>query len=51
MSLFDEARRWRQQWGYVGRGGVVVVFEGKAQGWVNKLRNPERWQLDNHRWQ
>ena len=44
MSLFDEARRWRQQWGYVGRVGVVVVFEGKAQGWVNKLRNPERWQ-------
>ncbi len=44
MSLTDEARRWREQWGYVGRGGVVVLFEGKAQGWVNELRNPDHWQ-------
>ena len=44
MSLIDEARRWREQWGYVGRGGVMVVFEGNVQGWVNELRNPEHWQ-------
>nr|WP_152567246.1 hypothetical protein [Cupriavidus metallidurans] len=23
---------------------AIVVFEDKAQGWVNELRNPERWQ-------
>ena len=38
------ARRWRQQWGYVGRGGVVVLFGGEVQSWVNELRKPERWQ-------
>jgi hypothetical protein len=35
---------WRQQYGYINKGGVVVVFEGKAQSWVNELRNPEHWQ-------
>lgn len=44
MDLIEVARRWREQWGYVGRGGVVVIFEGEAQGWVNQLRNPDRWQ-------
>ena len=44
MSLIDEAKRWREQWGYVGRGGVVVLFEGKVQGWVDELRNAEHWQ-------
>ena len=38
------ARRWRQQWGYIGRGGVVVLFAGEVQSWVNELRNPENWQ-------
>jgi len=38
------ARRWREQWGYVGRGGIVVLFAGEVQSWVNELRNPERWQ-------
>ena len=44
MSLIDEVKRWREQWGNVGRGGVVVLFEGKAQGWVDELRNAEHWQ-------
>lgn len=44
MNLIAEACRWRTQWDYVGRGGVVALFEGKAQGWVNELRNPEHWQ-------
>lgn len=35
---------WRKDFGYVGRAGVVIVSEGKAQGWVNELRNPEHWQ-------
>jgi len=38
------ARRWREQWGYVGRRGVVVLLDGEVQSWVNELRNPEHWQ-------
>lgn len=38
------ARRWREQWGYIGRGGVVVSLDGEVQSWVNQLRNPEHWQ-------
>lgn len=37
------ARRWREQWGYIGRGGVVVLLDGEVQSWVNQLRNPEHW--------
>ena len=37
------ARRWREQWGYTGRGGVVVLFAGEVQSWVNELRNAEHW--------
>lgn len=37
------AQSWREQWGYVGRGGVVVVLNGEVQSWVNVLRNPEHW--------
>lgn len=44
MASIDDAQRWRKQFGYVGRGGVIVIFEGKVQGWVNELRNPEDWQ-------
>lgn len=39
----DEARRWREAHGYVGRGGVIVVFNGVANSWVDRLRNPEHW--------
>lgn len=38
------AHLWREQWGYVGRGGVVVLLDGQVQSWVNELRNPEHWQ-------
>lgn len=38
------ARRWRETWGYKGRGGVVVLLNGEVQSWVNELRNPEHWQ-------
>lgn len=38
------ARRWREQWGYISRGGVVVLLNGEVQSWVNELRNPEHWQ-------
>jgi hypothetical protein len=31
--------------GYEGRGGVVIVFDGEAGGWVDRLRNPEHWRI------
>lgn len=40
----QSANRWRNQNGYTGRGGVVVLFGGEVQGWCNQLRNPEHWQ-------
>jgi DNA-directed RNA polymerase subunit RPC12/RpoP len=40
----EEAQHWREEKGYVGRGGVVVVFKGTADAWVDKLRNPNHWQ-------
>jgi hypothetical protein len=44
MREDDVARIWRQARGYVGRGGVVVLFQGVVQSWVSELRNPEHWQ-------
>jgi hypothetical protein len=44
MTPVEIASRWREEKGYVGRGGVVVVFNGEVQSWVNRLRNPEHWQ-------
>ena len=38
------AHTWRQENGYLERGGVVVVFEGEVQGWVSTLRTPDHWQ-------
>jgi hypothetical protein len=38
-----EAISWREEHGYVGRGGVVVIFEGAVNGWVDRLRNPDHW--------
>lgn len=43
-DYLSAARRWREQWGYVGRGGVIVVLDGEVQSWVNELRNPVYWQ-------
>ncbi len=38
------ARQWREAKGYAGRGGVIVLYQGEVQSWVNELRNPEHWQ-------
>jgi hypothetical protein len=43
MTSIEAAKRWRERFGYAGRGGVVVVFDGEGQGWVNELRNPDHW--------
>src|SRR5690606_31007938 len=37
------AAKWREQNGYVGKGGVVTVFDDQVCGWTNELRNPEHW--------
>jgi hypothetical protein len=39
-TMFDDARRYREQEALFGKGGVVVFFPGEVQGWVNQLRNP-----------
>lgn len=43
-NLYEFATEWRTQNGYEGKGGVVVMFDGEVQGWVNELRDPEHWQ-------
>lgn len=43
-TMINDACRYRQQEGLVGKGGVVVFFRGEVQGWVNRLRNPDHWQ-------
>lgn len=42
-DLIDAAHCWREQRGYVGAGGVVVIFSDEVQGWVNELRDPHHW--------
>lgn len=37
------ATAWRLERGYVGRGGVVVVYRDEVQSWVNALRDPDHW--------
>lgn len=37
----NAATRYRKQQGF--EAGVVVLFNGEVQGWVNQLRNPESW--------
>ncbi len=52
------ARLYREKWGYVGKAGVVVFYNGEVQGWVNELRDPQHWvsgcvaiDENNQRWQ
>lgn len=43
MTVQEQAKIWRKHNGYTGKGGVVIIHQGKVQGWVNELRNPEHW--------
>jgi hypothetical protein len=43
MTPVAIAHRWREAHGLFGRGGVIVLFHGEVQSWVNRLRNPEHW--------
>lgn len=49
MNPIEVARRYREAEQRVGSGGVVVLFEGQVQGWVNALRNPEKLAPRLHR--
>jgi len=42
-DLFEIARAWREEKGYTGRGGVIVIHDGIVNSWVDMLRNPEHW--------
>jgi hypothetical protein len=37
------AAQWRQDNGYVDKGGVIVIYRDEVQGWVNELRDPSSW--------
>jgi uncharacterized protein YukJ len=37
------AAQWRQDNGYVDKGGVIVIYRDEVQGWVNELRDPGSW--------
>jgi len=43
MNTIKLAENWRRKNGYADKGGVVVVFDGVVQGWVNELRDPDHW--------
>ncbi len=44
MSVEQQlATDWRTQNGYVGRGGVVVIYRNEVGGWCDALRDPGHW--------
>lgn len=43
MNAEELAKTWREKHGYIGKGGVIVIFDGVVNSWVNELRNPEHW--------
>ncbi|HAR46241.1 MAG TPA: hypothetical protein DCS05_08770 [Nitrospiraceae bacterium] len=43
MTNAERASKWRSDNGYAGRGGVIVIFGGEVNGWVNELREPNHW--------
>jgi hypothetical protein len=43
LPEINVAMEWRKERGYKGRGGVVVVYQGEVQGWMNELRDPAHW--------
>lgn len=43
MNPYVLAETWRAEKGYTGRGGVIVIFNGVVNSWVNELRDPDHW--------
>lgn len=42
-SLIEIAAKWRKENDYVNKEGVLIIYNGEVQSWVNVLRNPEHW--------
>lgn len=40
---FDIAKRWRTENEYLGKGGVVIIFNDVATGWVAELPPASQW--------
>jgi hypothetical protein len=40
-TLYELAQQWRAN--HRHHGGVVIIYNGIVQGWVDDLRNPEHW--------
>lgn len=38
-----KAKCWRDDNGYSGKGGVIVICGDVVQGWANELRDPQHW--------
>ncbi|WP_020408961.1 hypothetical protein [Hahella ganghwensis] len=43
MNMRHLANEFRERHGMTGKGGVVVFFNGTAEGWMNELRDPHAW--------
>lgn len=43
-TLKYRAEQFRSRIDQNGTSGLVVFHKGEAVGWVNELRNPERWE-------
>lgn len=43
MNTHELAQKWREQRGYTGKGGVIVICDGVVNSWVNELRDPNHW--------
>lgn len=42
-SEFDTAYRYRVEHGYIGKGGVIMIFEGVPTAWVRQLDQAHHW--------
>ncbi|WP_224981276.1 hypothetical protein [Geomonas agri] len=43
MGVIQLAKKWREEKGYIDKGGVIVIFDGTVNSWVNELSDPKHW--------
>ena len=44
MKNADLATQWRFKTKHIGKGGVVIIYDGQIAGWTSTLREPEKWE-------
>ncbi len=45
MKNSEIAKKWREEYGGKScKGGLIVICNGVAQGWINELRDPNHWE-------